>query len=272
MRGFLSLILGLLFCSTSLTAENPFSEIRERGVLRVVTYENQAPPFLIHKEGNKSVSRGIDFEIAKKMASSLGVRLEIRSNAATYNEVVDIVEAGKADLGISKLSITSKRAEKVLFSNPYVKLPLGVVFNRLSFVNSGNRLDVESFNHKSLKVGVFQGSSFAQYIDTRFPKAKKIFFQDREEIYKAIASKKVDFTMVDNQIIKTWQTLMPSLNIKTATYMVPDAFDMIGVAVASENYRLKAWIDIFFMEMESTGSLDKLKEEFLANDYWRQEK
>ena len=54
--------------------------------------------------------------------------------------------------------------------------------------------------------------------------------------------------------------------------MIPDAFDMIGVAVASENYRLKAWIDIFFMELESTGHLDKLKEEFLANDYWRQEK
>ncbi len=272
MRSLFVLLFAFLICAAGIAGEDPFAEIRDRGVLRVVTYKNEAPPFLIQANGEKNVNRGIDFEIAKKMAKSLGVKLQIRSNAETYNQVVDIVADKKADIAISKLSITSKRAEKVLFSNPYVNLPLGVVFNRLSFVNSGNRLNVDSFNRSDLKVAVFQGSSFSQYIEVRFPKAQKVYFKDREEIYKAIASKKVDFSMVDNQIIKTWQTLMPSLNIKTATYMIPDAFDMIGVAVASQNYRLKAWIDIFFMELESTGHLDKLKEEFLANDYWRQEK
>jgi ABC-type amino acid transport substrate-binding protein len=117
------------------------NDLLERKVLRVAMYKGNTWPFYFQEEikGVKSELKGIDVEIIKGFARQLGLKVEfIRSE--TIDGVVDLVEEGKVDLAISKLSITFSRASRVLFTKPYIKLRKGLLVNRVGLQRLQQRL------------------------------------------------------------------------------------------------------------------------------------
>ena len=99
------------------------------GRLVVARYQGQRPPFFFRGEGGQW--QGFDVDLAGDIAERLGVEYQPRL-AASFNDVVDLVADGSADLGISKLSITLERSQRVRFSKPYMTVYQTLLVNRLS--------------------------------------------------------------------------------------------------------------------------------------------
>ena len=102
--------------------------ICNRGRLRVARYGGQRPPFFSGGDGGW---QGFDVDLAADIARRLGVEVESKL-AASFDEVVDMVAAGDADLAISKLSITLERSQRVRFSKPYMAVYQTLLINRLA--------------------------------------------------------------------------------------------------------------------------------------------
>ena len=68
----------------------------------------------IDKDGQPA---GIDVDIAKEVASRLGVQLEFKDY--DWNALFSAVKSGEIDLAISSISITPERKNEMLFSAPY---------------------------------------------------------------------------------------------------------------------------------------------------------
>ena len=95
--------------------EDPLlKKIKERGELIVGTDATYPPMEDMDEEGNIF---GMDMDIAKEVASDLGVESEFRN--VLWEEIFGAVREGEVDMIISSITITSERAKIMDFSNPY---------------------------------------------------------------------------------------------------------------------------------------------------------
>ncbi len=125
-------------------------QIRDGGVLRLLVYPSLEDEFLridISKSAVVPVSPadhylGIDVDIVKGFASSLGVELEIRpayapgTDLPSFDQLIPSLLRGEGDLVASAFSITEERQKLVDFSNPYYIADLVVVVPDRSRISS----------------------------------------------------------------------------------------------------------------------------------------
>lgn len=84
--------------------------IINRGKLIVSVLDRDNPPFFMTNKSDQLY--GSDIQVAKEIAEALGVDVEFRRSAATFNEVVDDVYQHNADIAVSKISRTLNRAKR----------------------------------------------------------------------------------------------------------------------------------------------------------------
>ena len=75
-----------------------FVKIAQRGVLVVAMLKTDSPPFFYQRGADLA---GIDVDMAHEIGRELNVPVRFDRSAGSFNEVVDIVSRGEADLGIS---------------------------------------------------------------------------------------------------------------------------------------------------------------------------
>jgi membrane-bound lytic murein transglycosylase F len=88
--------------------------IRRRGVLRVLTRNNPVTYFLYQGE-----PMGWDYTMARMLASSLGVRLEMVV-PPSHDLLIPWLLEGRGDAIAASYTVTPERAEQVAFSAPYL--------------------------------------------------------------------------------------------------------------------------------------------------------
>lgn len=100
--------------NTSKTEQNLVEEIKSRGELIIGTNPDY-PPFEF-KDKNQQIV-GSDMEIAKEIASDLGVKLTIKE--AQFSSLVPMVKTKKIDMAIAGMNETPDRKKEVDFSQVY---------------------------------------------------------------------------------------------------------------------------------------------------------
>lgn len=96
--------------------------VKSDKVLRVAMCSSMYPFVFKNKDGNIV---GFDAEFATRLGNHLGMQLEISD--MNFAALIPTLASGKADVIITLLTITPERAQKVLFTDPYVKLPCSSV-------------------------------------------------------------------------------------------------------------------------------------------------
>ncbi len=120
-----TLALGLGAPTAMLTAKSASADvlanILSKGVVRVAVFAD-VPPF-----GSVNASReleGFDIDMAKLVAESLGVKLELVQTTAA-NRIPYLI-TDRVDVNIALMSVTPERARQVMYSQPYVNTALAV--------------------------------------------------------------------------------------------------------------------------------------------------
>jgi polar amino acid transport system substrate-binding protein len=136
----------LMSCTNQAVTDPEIKKIKDSGKL-IVGISLPYKPMEFYDENN--VLQGIDIEIAKEIASRLGVGIEFRNLA--WDSFFDTVKKGDVDIGISSITITPEREEEMLFSAPY--------FNggQVAIVKKGSNLT--SIGESKGKVLVLKGTT-----------------------------------------------------------------------------------------------------------------
>lgn len=112
--GELSKIRDKWFSSTSPSSlPIPESTVTSGKPITVIT-EGSYPPFNLSI--GKKVS-GLDAELVTMFANK--IQRPIQISVVSFRDIINHIAQGKADIGISGISINEERASKVLFSKPY---------------------------------------------------------------------------------------------------------------------------------------------------------
>ncbi len=217
--------------------------ILHRGELVVAMAATDAPPFF-HVKNNRLV--GSDVRMAEQLAGELRVTLRIDRSPRTFNEVIDFVAGGSADLGISKLSHTLARALSVHFSDPYLTLNHALLLNRVEFAGLlRDRTMAKAIRNFDGSLAVIAKSSFADFAPRHFPQARIVSYPTWEAVIDAVRRGQVMGAYRDEFEVRRILQEDPGLVLMLRTVILKDLTDALAIAVGVRNTTLLAFVNKF---------------------------
>lgn len=240
-KNFLRTVLLVLTCATAASAAmaqaSKIDEIRARGALRMAGILNEDPYF--SKDPRTGEWRGFAVEMARDIASTMGVKLEV-VESSWANSILD-VQSGKVDLALA-LTALPARALAVHFSSP-------TYYNSFVIISNKEKLKGKSWaelNNASYTFAVDLGSSQDQITKQYLPKANVLRFKTRDEAVIAMTSGKAD--AVVNTVLNG--VVMTKKNAALGTVYVPKPI-LSSPSVIGLNYKtdetwksfISAWAD-----------------------------
>ncbi|NES68289.1 MAG: transporter substrate-binding domain-containing protein, partial [Okeania sp. SIO2D1] len=236
-------------------------KIVDRGELIVVMTEYDNSPFFV--ENNRGELEGLDIKIARGLAEALGVELQINRSAKTFNEVVEFVDRGQADLAISKLSQTLNRAKIISFSNPYLTMRQGLLLNRIQLTKAAkNKETVEFLRDFEGKIGVINGSSYEGFAKQKFPKATIVTYPSWEEVVKGAIRGDILAAYRDELEVKKIVINQPNVALNFQTVALTDTQDPIAIALPWSSNHLLEFVNLYLQITNNHYSVKSLLDEY----------
>ncbi len=264
----LLVLLTSLFLTSSLYAGTEpkdtspdIQRIIKRGKILVAMYSIDAPPF--YMSGKDGALTGIDVHLIRGFAKMLGVDAEFKRTAKTYDEIIDMVVRHEADVGISKLSITFKRAMRVRFSEPYIVLRRAMLLNRLELAKISRGRDiVEVVRNLEGKIGVVATSSYYDSAKDNFKKATVVVYPSWQKTMEALGRGEILALYRDEMEVKKIIKEDPSAALKFMKIVLKDCLAPKAVIVPPDSGQLLSLLNVYIRTLDLKLPVDRL-----LNDY-----
>ena len=255
-----ALVAGLALgaCSSSSsneTAEDTsLSDIQDKGTLVVATSPDYAPfEFQTLVDGENQIV-GSDILLAQKIADGLGVELEISS--MSFDNVLNSVQSGKADIAIAGLTISEEREEVFDFSISYFDVANVVLV-----------LDSEKDNYTSvddlagIDVAVQKGTTQEVYVNENLTDSNIVSLTAMGEAINELKSGKVKAVILDESVAEGYLAQNSDLAIADIELGDDSEANTKAVAMKKGSTALKAKIDEIITEVVENGEYEQYLEE-----------
>lgn len=247
MRKILSLML-FLFVVVSIMLfgidsakgqESTLNRVLKGGKLRVLCILSTPPFGMRDPQGNPI---GYDVDIAKLLAQSLGVEVEIIDSVDAANRVPYLM-AGKADVAIATLGITLERAKTINYTDPYVRDGQVIV------VPSENKSVKTLKDLEGLKVGVVRGGPQDILVEKYLKHANVLRYGTVADVFLALRQDKVN-AVIESKVISDYQA-----TIKPGIKVVGEPFTTLywGLGVRKGDYDWVNYLNIFLRDFNISG-------------------
>jgi len=236
--------------------------IKKANVLVVAMTKKDVPPFF---SGEGDDIRGLDVEIARRIGVMLGVPVQFRRDAESFAEVVEQVRDGRADIAVSKLSVTAPRLQVVRFSDPYIKLRQSLVINRLWLSqNSQGREVYQVIRNFNGKISFIKNSSYDTFARVNFPNAIFLPEEKWDVIIENVTKGTIAAAYRDEFEIKKIAFEKPEAAISTKSITISDSVDNIAVAVHPKSVQLLSIVNYVIKNEYSNIDTKKLMDRYKA--------
>jgi ABC-type amino acid transport substrate-binding protein len=236
--------------------------IKKANVLVVAMTKKDNPPFF---SGDEDTIHGLDVEIARRIGVLLGVPVQFRRDAESFAEVVEQVRDGKADIAVSKLSVTGPRLQVVRFSDPYIKLRQSLVINRLWLSqNSQGREVYQVIRDFNGKISFIRNSSYDTFARINFPNAQFLPEDKWDVIIDKVTRGEIAAAYRDEFEIKKISFEKPEAAISTKTITISDSVDNIAIAVNPKAIQLLSVVNYVIKNEYNNIDTKKLMDRYKA--------
>jgi polar amino acid transport system substrate-binding protein len=216
-----------------------------------------SPPFF---EASGAENAGIDVALSQAIARMLEVDVTFDRQPGTFDEAVDLIAAGAADLAICKLSRTVRRGRLIRYSRPYAVFNHGLIANRTRLARmAGSQPTEQVIRDFSGVLGVIGHSAFAEFAGTSFPKASIREFADWTSMIDAVRAEEIDMAYRDDFEIKKLLVDDPSLTVVARSITLNDKTDTLAIGIRPDATHLAAFVDLF-LDISQGGAVMKTDE------------
>ncbi len=228
-------------------------------------YYKDIPPFFMHDDQGNFY--GLDVELARDIGKKLGVSVKFNRSARTFDQIVEIVASHEADVAISLLSRTLKRAEKVRYTSPYIILRQGLLINRLNLARLPEQKNiVQTLNQPEAVIGVKDGTSYVGFAQKLFPKATiRKYPEWNPGAVQAVISGRITAGYHDETEIKKYIITRPETAIQVTTAVIQDVTDPIAMALPWDSHALLDWLNIYIEQFTQKLNGDQLIEKYMKD-------
>ncbi|CAH0532884.1 Membrane-bound lytic murein transglycosylase F [Vibrio stylophorae] len=248
--------LFLLGCEPAPSQQTELEAIKARGVLRVGTLNNQLSYYI-----GVDAPTGLDYELAKRFADKLGVRLEMKEE---YNltDLFQALEHGHYDLIAAGLTATPSRMEKFRAGPAYYFTNQQLVYRK------GQKRPRRLKDLQKLEgIAITESSSHVETLEKLKEKYPKLEWQvvddvDDNQLLQYIASGELMYTIADSVDVSLTQRLYPEVTV--AMDLTEDE-PVVWYLQEQRDDALYALVIEFFGELNQSGELAKLEEKYFGH-------
>ncbi len=260
----LILIFGLFLagCQIESDPKSELDKVRERGVLRVGTLNNQLA-YYIGPDG----PTGLDYELAKRFADELGVRLEMKPAyrlsglfPALKNSEIDIIAAG--------ISQTPDRIQSFRAAPAYYYVSQQLVYKAGSWKPRSikNLVERQQKNPQEI-LAIVSDSHFVPTLENlkvEYPTLQYSTSKDSDvkDLLRQVSTGELAYTIADSVELSLTQRLYP--DIALALELTEDQ-PISWYMRKADDESLYALLIEFFGEMKQSGDLATLEEKYFGH-------
>jgi cyclohexadienyl dehydratase len=230
-------------------AENQLDAIVKNGKLRVCT-TGDYKPFTFHDKTANSY-QGIDIDLAKSLASSLGVEAEFV--ATTWKTLMPDFTAGNCDIAMGGISVTLERQKQVFFSDPYLvngKAPIARCEDEAKFQT------IADIDKPDVTVIVNPGGTNEKFVREKLSDAKIEIYPDNVTIFQQILDGKADIMIAESVETELQEKLHPGLCAINPEK--PLQYGEMGYMLPEGDVIFKAYVDQWVHLAKATGEFDRI--------------
>ena len=288
LRFFLRCLLAAFLAASFLTplpvcaAENSFiNTIQERGYLKVGLPPYNTPPAYYIEPGSEDLE-GFDVQLARGLASKLGVDIEFDRTSKNLNQLVQRVGADDFDIAIGKLGLTYKRLYNA-FPIQYMSFRHALLADRRFVASLGIDPDDPKFGdvlmQSKIKVGSIENSIWETESKENFPNAEFIGFKNWNAAKEALINNdtesgppSIDAIYRDVTEVKPIVYAKPDLSLKYVPVILDNIIDRKSIYLSEkgklglydfiDNYLKEEWGGI----KSDQNILDEYQSFYLPSD------
>jgi polar amino acid transport system substrate-binding protein len=227
------------------------ADIRKAGKIRVAIAIGT--PLFSYADDNLQPA-GSDVETAKLLAKDLGVQLEIVP--ITTAARIPTLQANRADLVISSLSITEERAKVVDFSIPYSAITIMVGAPKEMKITGYPDLDGK-------KIGLTRATTNDQLTTKEAKGAEIMRYEDDATLITAVVTGQVD-------IFSSTPSNMGEINKRAPNKHIEMKFSQLdsglGITMNKGEPQLKEWVNKWVATNMKNGTLNTIYKKFHGRD------
>ncbi|MEI2682164.1 membrane-bound lytic murein transglycosylase MltF [Erwinia aphidicola] len=231
------------------------AQIKSRGVLRVSTINSPLTYYTVNKS-----PAGMDYELAKRFADYLGVKLQVTVRP-NLSDLFDDLEDDKADVLAAGLIYNNERLARFRTGPSYYSVSQQLVY-RIGAPRPKNLGDLKG------RLTVASGSAYLSTLravkEHQYPDLDWAIATDQtpQAQLEAVADGKLDYTVGDSVTIALMQRIHPQLAVAfditdeepVTWYMQREADDSLNAALLD-----------FFNQMGEEGAMARLDEKYLGH-------
>ncbi len=215
--------------------------------LVVALIDTDYPPLFV--TGKTSHLKGSAIALVRDIARELGVRVEFVRKTHSFNDIIDIVSRGEADIGLAT-SITLPRAKKVRFTRPYMTLRIALLLNRLKLIEHGLTSELKALvdlRHTTQPIGILTGSAYAAYARKHFPKATLREYASLTKLLEAVQRGDL-LAAVRNDLTATrYLRQRPEAVLRLQLFVDQNSVDYLAFPVRWDQSHLLAWLNTYLL-------------------------
>jgi len=244
--------------------DRDIQSISADGVLRVAVTQFDLPAF--HQRRADGSFSGPEIDLAQQIAEALKVKMMLIDGAPSFDAVIDAVANGRADIGISKLSQTYNRLMVVRFSQPYLTLRHGILFDRAAIALAANGRAPEAVLREFRgSIGGIAGSAYADFARRNFPAARLVELGNWSEVVNTLRAGRVDAIYRDEFEIRMLLKINPALNVRFGAAILTDQFAFLSIAICNSCSKLQEFINYHLAQTRGSFTLSRLLRTDLVN-------
>ncbi len=231
--------------------------ILKRGELRAVTNFSSTDYFIY-----KGIPMGYQYEIAKRFADYLGVKLLMRIEKDLPKSFA-LLDSLQVDVLTMGLTVTSERKDKMLFTKPILFTRQVLVQRKPNgWMKMKTRDEIESHLIRNVlelgkkKIYIHKGTVFKNRLENLMSEIGDTIYiveddRETEELIQAVANGEIDYTVADEYMALVDAGFYRNIDVKTYISFP----QKIAWAVRKDQKRLRdtinTWLDQFYKTLEA---------------------
>lgn len=254
-------------CQIESKPKSELDQIRERGVLRVGTLNNQLS-YYIGPDG----PAGVDYELTRKFADELGVKLEMKP-AYRVSTLYPALKHGDIDIIAAGISPSEERLKQFRAGPAYYYVSQQLVYKKGNWKPRSlkeliaNQSDLTKQNDGKPIFEVVGDSHFNATLTSLQKDNPKLQFTaekqaDVNELLKKVSQGDIDFTVADSVELSLSQRIYPNL---ASAFELTEDQPISWYLRRSDDESLYALMIEFFGNLKQSGQLATLEEKYIGH-------
>ena len=246
------------FVAFGADAQATIKKITSSGKLKVGMTTSQ-PPFNVTAKDGSII--GYEADIAKMLAESMGVELEIVKKP--FSELLPALKKGEVHAVMSGMTITPKRNLEAAFVGPYLLSGKSILTKSATLAQADETADV---NARHIALTALAGTTSEEFVKMFAPESSYKPAKDYDEAVKLVMDGTVDAMVADYPICVLSILRNPEAGLVTLTE--PLTIEPIGMALPPDDPQLQNFVTNFLTRLQLMGVLQEMEMAWFESGSW----